>query len=331
MEPLGSDEIRSRALLRALGCLSDNNEDSLRLHQFIPGREYLSPDAELAYRAPDNSPRAIAQQRFSEEYLCILCREWNIAEAFTDPGWFKWDASLRRRQYAGYGLYELRQLRERRCDFCRFLLVIIQHRCQSISAANADNIYVELQPYLYVDMRATALQKTARRIYTDRILVTVLERMADGTIQKLRTAAIQVAYSRTNIPEFEENVLFRGVRMNELLNPVLAQNWIELCEKHRLCQHTKSQSSHPLRFIDVTERKLVIGTMENKFAALSYVWGGPSVPQLRLTRDTYQRLTTAGGLSDSCTDLPTTIKDALTLCGQLSIQYLWVDSLCPAG
>ncbi|KAF2810897.1 HET-domain-containing protein, partial [Mytilinidion resinicola] len=66
------------------------------------------------------------------------------------------------------------------------------------------------------------------------------------------------------------------------------------------------------------------------YAALSYVWGTPQVPQLRntLKGGVRSRLMKPGGLADLYDDIPTTLKDAMQLCQSLKIAYLWVDALC---
>lgn len=59
-----------------------------------------------------------------------------------------------------------------------------------------------------------------------------------------------------------------------------------------------------------------------RYAALSHCWGGS--PVLRLERSIEQQLKT----SIAETDLPRAYRDAVTLCRQLEIPLLWIDSLC---
>lgn len=59
-----------------------------------------------------------------------------------------------------------------------------------------------------------------------------------------------------------------------------------------------------------------------RYAALSHCWG--SSPVLRLERSTEQQFKT----SIAETDLPQVYLDAVTLCRQLKILTLWIDSLC---
>ncbi|KAI8945768.1 hypothetical protein F4801DRAFT_584078 [Xylaria longipes] len=68
-----------------------------------------------------------------------------------------------------------------------------------------------------------------------------------------------------------------------------------------------------------------------KFAALSYVWGGPEIPQLKYSsvNGISARLKSRGGLDDQQRDdIPHTISDSVFVCQELAIPYLWVDALC---
>ncbi|KAF1351493.1 HET-domain-containing protein, partial [Lizonia empirigonia] len=59
------------------------------------------------------------------------------------------------------------------------------------------------------------------------------------------------------------------------------------------------------------------------YACLSHCWG-PKGPTLKLNSDTMTALT-----AGICVDrLPKTFQDAVVLCLNLGIQYLWIDALC---
>ncbi|OCK76313.1 HET-domain-containing protein [Lepidopterella palustris CBS 459.81] len=127
--------------------------------------------------------------------------------------------------------------------------------------------------------------------------------------------------------------------ISPLLNIQLVQRWLALCAK----LHGARCESRPLSLevakwawmIDVSSKNVVpapvIATLQApKYAALSYVWGPESVPQLKNTRQggMRSRLMEPGGLSPSRGDVPRTIDDAMILCKRLGIPYLWVDALC---
>jgi hypothetical protein len=123
-----------------------------------------------------------------------------------------------------------------------------------------------------------------------------------------------------------------GRRVEDSVDLNLVRFWISQCngiEKHEGCEPTESWSDPPEYLIDTSSRMLVPNPGPCQFAALSYVWGGPDVPQLKLEklqelepgRDTWN-------LGTYWEQVPNTIRDAILLCELLSIPYLWVDALC---
>lgn len=68
--------------------------------------------------------------------------------------------------------------------------------------------------------------------------------------------------------------------------------------------------------------------MAGEYAALSYCWGSEDElkqnPPLKATTSTHSQLKSGIPLSD----LPLTIKEALSVCSSLGIEYIWIDALC---
>jgi hypothetical protein len=130
----------------------------------------------------------------------------------------------------------------------------------------------------------------------------------------------------------------KGRRVDETVDTSLMIKWIELCNTHgERCRPLPLPASIgcPVWMIDVRKRMLISEFHESEarapcYAALSYVWGGREVRQLKYTaQDGMEtRLKSPGGLGDHWNDIPHTIKDAMVLCERLSIPYLWVDALC---
>ena len=115
----------------------------------------------------------------------------------------------------------------------------------------------------------------------------------------------------------------------------LARQWLQLCKCHHRSTCTPLQyeansispkRSFFLRVIDTWEERIVSAPGGCKYAALSYVWG--QAVQLKLTKDNYEQLTKRGAISDNSERIPMTIRDAMVVCKELNIRYLWVDSLC---
>jgi Heterokaryon incompatibility protein (HET) len=130
----------------------------------------------------------------------------------------------------------------------------------------------------------------------------------------------------------------RGRKLGETFSIALLKIWLQSCADFHggSCSSAidvnekKSQLiGKDFRLIDIENECIVLAPESDfEYFALSYVWGGPTVPQLKLQQSTKHRLVELGGLSNNYTDIPTTIKDAMTLCKLLGQRYLWVDALC---
>ena len=117
-------------------------------------------------------------------------------------------------------------------------------------------------------------------------------------------------------------------RMRPLVaNTRLFRKWRETClTRHHAHCSTSLAGARPtvLRLVDVVDRCIVDAKLEDKYVALSYVWGGIEMPTL--TRATKPLLYQPGSLDAAL--LPSTIEDAITTTAALNERYLWVDSLC---
>ncbi|EAU33242.1 predicted protein [Aspergillus terreus NIH2624] len=125
--------------------------------------------------------------------------------------------------------------------------------------------------------------------------------------------------------------LFHGRKMGDRLNFPLVRRWIST--HHSECNpkdelHVRGAATYPLRVID-TRRLVVSQTPPNcRYAALSYTWGPNNYRQLRLRKENERRLTNQPGLKAVWEKIPRTIRNAIDLCCELKIDYLWVDALC---
>jgi hypothetical protein len=97
----------------------------------------------------------------------------------------------------------------------------------------------------------------------------------------------------------------------------LVKSWIMHCENthSRGSRIANSASSLPPRFrvIDVVKRAVVPASQSCRYVALSYVWGkggSAELPNYSLT----------------CSRLPRTVEDAITVVKELGERYLWVDA-----
>jgi hypothetical protein len=113
------------------------------------------------------------------------------------------------------------------------------------------------------------------------------------------------------------------------------RRWIDYCDNfHEKCQprlHPRTQSeAMPAFLIDVKRRCIApCPSKETKYATLSYVWG-QATDTLQSTKSNIEDLCQSNSLGsdDSVSLIPKTIRDALKLCQQIGIDFLWVDRLC---
>ena len=120
-------------------------------------------------------------------------------------------------------------------------------------------------------------------------------------------------------------------RLKTQIDFELVQQWVKSCNAHgQACMKQTSFERKPaaLRLIDIKGRSLVWKTMAKDYAALSYMWGPPSLGQARLTQTTRAGLFLEGALAEENDTIPRTIRDAIVVCERLAIPYLWVDALC---
>jgi hypothetical protein len=110
-----------------------------------------------------------------------------------------------------------------------------------------------------------------------------------------------------------------------------AREWISECfDSHENCPKQSSLSNLPTRVLDLsaesgTERiKLKISKgAKAQYAALSYCWG--STKQMTTTLESLLSFTEDG---IEIKDLPKTLQDAIHVCRNLELRYIWIDSLC---
>jgi hypothetical protein len=86
----------------------------------------------------------------------------------------------------------------------------------------------------------------------------------------------------------------------------------------------------PLRVIDIYKNCVVYLPQSRDYVTLSYVWGSSGVVtsrnSLEATSENIQELEVPG--NNLFTAIPTTVKDAMTVCRKVNKQFLWVDRLC---
>ncbi|OCL02675.1 HET-domain-containing protein, partial [Glonium stellatum] len=114
------------------------------------------------------------------------------------------------------------------------------------------------------------------------------------------------------------------------LNMAFIREWLHICET----THDHPAPSAMARYqkpidvilVDTHENQLIKSSTNNRFLALSYVWG--PVPIFQTTASNRSALEKPGGLLLHKAQLPQIIKDAIELVVALQERFLWVDCLC---
>jgi hypothetical protein len=83
-----------------------------------------------------------------------------------------------------------------------------------------------------------------------------------------------------------------------------------------------------LRLIDVNAVCLVVKQLPIQYAGLSCVWGPSGLDQFRLHQVEVEAMSEPNALKKRWEQMPTTIRDAIQVCIDCKIPYLWVDALC---
>ncbi|KAI1497742.1 heterokaryon incompatibility protein-domain-containing protein [Biscogniauxia marginata] len=117
-----------------------------------------------------------------------------------------------------------------------------------------------------------------------------------------------------------------------------AQSWLLTCITSHNCSNAVpflvdryNSGSWPSRLLDVKSFSNDVRLVDVKgpgmpYAALSYCWGGNAA--LHTSYITTQRTLDANRQRIMYSSLPKTLRDAITICRRLEIQYLWIDALC---
>lgn len=119
-------------------------------------------------------------------------------------------------------------------------------------------------------------------------------------------------------------------RSNSKTSFGLVVQWLNICRKsHTICNRKRGQKKLPTRVIDVGPRDgsrepylLISGDLCGEYATLSHRWGEIS-KQFTTTNINVTSYRKGIGFRD----LPATFRDAIVVTRELSLRYLWIDSI----
>ena len=115
---------------------------------------------------------------------------------------------------------------------------------------------------------------------------------------------------------------------NDEIDFGLLKKWINLCkhEHTTACNRSETGKSPAKRLIDVVKNCIVNGSNVVEYFTLSYVWG--MTAQFMLTKDVVNDSTKEGFFTTIGIKIPQSIRDAMQVCRNIGVRYLWVDALC---
>lgn len=126
------------------------------------------------------------------------------------------------------------------------------------------------------------------------------------------------AMVRRSIPERFDPGTLRGW-LGQTIGPSEASRKQSTMSR-RESQSDPQQSGH-FRLLHVHSGQIIVPEKEEKYVALSYVWGTDMATYIQQRAGTdYEHL--------SMENLPLTIRDAASLVASIGEQYLWVDAIC---
>ncbi|KAK8115713.1 hypothetical protein PG984_012215 [Apiospora sp. TS-2023a] len=154
--------------------------------------------------------------------------------------------------------------------------------------------------------------------------------VAKGENQKFLGLCLGLFHIGEQVGSQESRNPFAARHVESAWDAGLSKEWVSGClTAHDKCENSviSDDKNHKLfRFIDVQEEKVVEIRESNlqsfRYAALSYVWGGPQTFCLRT--DNILELQMRGSLRNT----PNTIRDAMTVASGLGFTYIYVDAFC---
>ncbi|KAH0564819.1 hypothetical protein GP486_001792 [Trichoglossum hirsutum] len=112
------------------------------------------------------------------------------------------------------------------------------------------------------------------------------------------------------------------------------RTWLDTCNKlHGMhCQNTTSvfgrTAFRPLWLIDVRDRCLKSASQDDRYVALSYVWGKCSFMETLKSNIDQLQLGESLSKEEFASRIPCTVSDAIKFTEIIGERYLWVDRLC---
>lgn len=110
------------------------------------------------------------------------------------------------------------------------------------------------------------------------------------------------------------------------------QDWLDDCDlNHPTCQRqgvSPAMSNFRMYLIDITNQCLIRASGQERYIALSYVWGKTSSTS-QTTKENIAKRCEAGNLFEANpTSVPGTLRRAIITASQFGVNFIWIDQLC---
>jgi hypothetical protein len=234
-------------------------------------------------------------------------------------------------------LGDFKTVRDRNCALCRMVVsdLRIAPLFRNGGIGDSDGVYLSTQRRGGDPNWKTATSEMAGPPSTT--LSIIITRNSLDTIPKV---IFGVAHGTVHAIREQGNKHPEGLTATPLpdrCDPALIRSWLRDCPPSSPPLNVLLEEDHPFshikRFVDTMESRLVeVRSSGNfrvpsgaPFAALSYVWG-KGERQVTLTKSVKERFHEKNGIASA--GLSKTITDAIRLCQDIGIRYLWVDALC---
>jgi hypothetical protein len=295
----------------------------------------------------DSIAKAKAKGQHPNPKLCYMCRYIKILKPTTAKSStgthsrprFEWNDKL----FLPFGNWNQLKLRTN-CSICKLILSLI------VSDQRSNNLHPRLRA-IDIEIQGTHLNPV--RLSTGETVLQVEYGMRPvGQLrmvsnlnysQALRQGweedrRLQFAFDEAPVYQSEMlqslDVVLPQKESNQQINVGALRVWLKDCDSNHgeICNRNFGESTTdarpaddvPLILIDVVRLYLVESTSNEKYFALSYVWG--TVDMLLTLTENFEARKDPGGLAGL--PFPKTMFDAIQLVRSLGETYLWIDALC---
>jgi Heterokaryon incompatibility protein (HET) len=263
-----------------------------------------------------------------EDSLCEICRQLNFKHLFKETdtkGAVVSGMTIR--------LGTIADAKKRKCAFCGFLVdPAHKDRIRAFSRlAMEDNHTIELVCVPQYE-GSIALQMSVSHGWLP--------------VGSLRFHRLDEKAASFIGPRRWENQRGIGQRLLPSYSPAQLKRWILECQVEEMSDKldagqldatsrlstARDAKVYVQRLIDTQQECLVevsglSPTHRSYYVTLSYVWGSGQ-QKTTLTQKSYDMLHHPGSLGAKNAAIPKTIRDAMTVCKDIDMRYLWVDALC---